>query len=83
MSMPTEKIGVRPIGVWKVIQAEDVEGAAKPSNEYDEVYLATRYASIGHWKATRDPVSMGGNGPDWEKYQRALALRQSLTEKKP
>jgi hypothetical protein len=74
----TEKMGVRPIGVWKVVQAEGVEGVAKPSNDYDEIYLVTRYASIDHWKATRDPVSMGGNGPDWEKYRRALALRQSL-----
>jgi len=74
-----EKIGARSIGLWKVIEAEGVEGQAKPSNDYDEVYMATRYASVDHWKATRDPTSLGGNGPDWEKCQRALALRQSLT----
>jgi hypothetical protein len=74
-----EKVGARSIGVWKVIQAEGVEGQTKPNNDYDEVYMATRYASIDHWKATRDPTSLGGNGPDWEKCQRGLALLQGLT----
>jgi hypothetical protein len=74
-----EKIGARSIGVWRVIQAEGVEGQAKPNNDYDEVYMANAYASIDHWKATRDPTSLGGNGPHWDKCQRGLALRQSLT----
>ena len=74
-----DKLGARVIGMWKVFPAEGVEGQAKPSNDYDEVYLSTRYASLDHWKATRDPTSLGGNGPDWEKCQRGLALRQSLT----
>lgn len=74
-----EKIGARVIGMWKVVSPESVEGVAKPSSDYDEVYLSTRYASLEHWKATRDPVSLGGNGPDWQKCKRGLALRQSLT----
>ncbi len=74
-----DKIGARMIGMWKVIEAEGVEGQAKPSADYDEVYLSTRYASLDHWKATRDPTSLGGDGPDWQKCQRGLALRQSLT----
>jgi hypothetical protein len=74
-----DKIGARMIGMWKVFQADGVEGQPKADNDYDEVYLSTRYASLDHWKATRDPVSLGGNGPDWEKCQRGLALRQSLT----
>jgi hypothetical protein len=74
-----DKIGARVIGMWKVIEAEGVEGQAKPNNDYDEVYLSTRYASIAHWKATRDATSLGGDGPDWEKCQHGLALRQSLT----
>ena len=49
------------------------------SPDYDEVYLMTRYASVEHWVATRDPVKMGGNGPDWEKCRQALALRRDLT----
>jgi hypothetical protein len=74
-----DKIGARVIGMWKVFPAEGVEGQAKPGNDYDEVYLSTRYASLEHWKATRDATLLGGNGPDWEKCQRGLALRQSLT----
>lgn len=74
-----EKIGSRPIGMWKVIEPENVEGLPKTSKDYDEVYLMTRYANVEHWKATRDATALGGNGPDWEKCRKALALRQSLT----
>ncbi|HWE53103.1 MAG TPA: hypothetical protein VG273_25150 [Bryobacteraceae bacterium] len=74
-----DKIGARVIGMWKVFPAEGVGGQPQPNNDYDEVYLSTRYASLEHWKATRDATSLGGNGPDWEKCQRGLALRQSLT----
>jgi hypothetical protein len=65
--------------MWQVITPEGVEGAPKLSPDYDEVYLMARYASIAHWAATRDPVKMGGNGPDWEKCREGLALRNSLT----
>src|SRR5581483_583532 len=74
-----DKIGARVIGMWKVFPAEGVAGQAAPNNDYDEVYLSTRYASLEHWKSTRDATSLGGDGPDWEKCQRGLALRQSLT----
>jgi hypothetical protein len=74
-----EKIGSRVIGMWQVFEPEGVEGGNRQPKDYDEVYLATRYASVEHWAATRDAVSMGGNGPDWEKCRQALALRQSLT----
>jgi hypothetical protein len=74
-----EKIGSRIIGMWQVTAAEGVEGAPKASPDYDEVYLMTRYASVAHWAATREPVKMGGNGPDWEKCKQGLALRTSLT----
>src|SRR5262249_45454796 len=65
-----DKIGARVIGMWKVFEAEGVEGQSKPNPDYDEVYLSTRYASLDHWKATRDATSLGGNGPDWERCQR-------------
>ena len=74
-----EKIGSRIIGMWQVIPATGVEGAPKPSADFDEVYLMTRYASMEHWAATREPVKLGGNGPDWEKCRHALAIRASLT----
>jgi hypothetical protein len=73
-----EKIGSRVIGMWQVITPEGIDGP-QASKEYDEVYLSTRYASVEHWKATRDPVKLGGNGPDWEKCKAALDLRQTLT----
>jgi hypothetical protein len=43
------------------------------------VYLATRYASVEHWDATREPQRLGGNGPDWEACRRALEVRRGLT----
>jgi hypothetical protein len=74
-----EKLGSRVIGMWQVITPEGVEGAPAASKDYDEVYLSTRYAGIAHWKASRDTVQHGGNGPDWLKCKAALDLRQSLT----
>jgi len=71
-----EKIGARVIGMWRVVP---VPGAKPDARDYDEVYLATRYASIEHWAATRDTVAHGGNGPDWEACKRGLDLRDSLT----
>jgi NIPSNAP len=71
-----EKIGSRIIGMWQVFDPETGKPAAK---DYDEVYLMTRYASVEHWRATRDATLLGGNGPDWEKCRRGLDIRQSLT----
>ena len=73
-----EKIGSRVIGMWQVITPEGIDGP-QASKDFDEVYLSTRYASVAHWKATRDAVKLGGNGPDWERCKAALDLRQSLT----
>ncbi len=69
-----EKIGSRIVGMWQVF---DPEGGA--SKDYDEVYLMTRYASVAHWRATRDATLLGGDGPDWEKCRRGLDIRQNLT----
>ncbi len=74
-----EKLGSRVIGMWQVITPAGVEGAPAANKDYDEVYLSTRYASIEHWKASRDTVQHGGNGPDWVRCKAALDLRQSLT----
>jgi hypothetical protein len=71
-----EKIGARVIGMWRVVPPP---GARPASADYDEVYLATRYASLEHWAATRDTVAHGGNGPDWDACKKALDLRESLT----
>ncbi|HSF23351.1 MAG TPA: hypothetical protein VLE20_03920 [Blastocatellia bacterium] len=74
-----EKLGSRVIGMWKVITPEGVTGAQPESKDFDEVYLSTRYASLEHWKASRDGVLHGGNGPDWVKCQAALDRRRALT----
>ena len=74
-----EKLGSRVIGMWQVFTPAGVDGATATSKDYDEVYLSTRYASVEHWKASRDTVLHGGNGPDWLKCKAALDLRQSLT----
>lgn len=75
-----EKIGARVIGMWRVIGRNGPPGQGDSEEpDYDEIYLATRYASVEHWRATRRAVEMGGDGPDWEKCQTALALRRSLT----
>ncbi len=71
-----EKIGSRVIGMWQV---QPTPGEAEASADYDEVYLATRYASVEHWAATRDAVSLGGDGPDYQALQDALAIRRDLT----
>lgn len=71
-----EKIGARVIGMWRVVPPP----AAQPEpRDYDEVYLATRYASLEHWTATRDTVAHGGDGPDWDACKRALDFRDSVT----
>jgi hypothetical protein len=71
-----EKLGARVIGMWRVVPPP---GAKREARDYDEVYLATRYASREHWAATRDTVLHGGNGPDFEACQRGLAFRESVT----
>ncbi len=80
-----EKIGARVVGMWQVIHpavasAASVGATAGPeSPDYDEVWLMTRYASVEHWRATREMARLGGNGPDYEKALAALRLRRSLT----
>lgn len=71
-----EKIGSRVLGMWQVIPDPEGKGEAR---DYDEVYLATRYASLAHWSATRDAAALGGDGPDYAALQEALKVRRSLT----
>ncbi len=75
-----EKIGARIVGAWQVTDESDATGTAKSApHDYDEIYLMTRYANLDHWKATRDPVKLGGNGPDYQKCDSALRIRESIT----
>lgn len=72
-----EKLGARVVGMWKVIHPP--ETADEESADYDEVYLMTRYASLDHWRATRETTKHGGNGPDWDQCKAALDYRRSVT----
>lgn len=71
-----EKIGARIIGMWQVDHgALDIEKSA----DYDEAILLTRYASLAHWRASREPFELGGNGPDAQALAKAHQYRQSVT----
>ena len=72
-----EKIGVRMVGQWQIVYPD---GVGKPE-DYDEGYRLAQYASFKHWQHTRPPanIGLGGDGPDYDKLQEALALRQSLS----
>ena len=58
-----ERIGTRIVGQWAVIS---LDGAPR---EFDDAYRLARYASVEHWRATRDVenAALGGNGPNREK----------------
>jgi hypothetical protein len=70
-----ERIGARIVGMWLV--TEDEREAQSP--DYDTVILLTRYASREHWRATRNPVALGGEGPLWDACRKALERRRELT----
>ena len=74
-----EKIGVRPVGLWRVAYLPN--GDPVESEAYDEVYYLARYASFEHYLAVRDdPVAMGGNGPDFEAFTSASGRLNALTQ---
>ena len=60
-----EKIGVRPIGQWRVLYLPN--SSAEESSDYDEIYTLTHYASLEHYTAIRsNPAALGGDGPDYQ-----------------
>jgi hypothetical protein len=76
-----EKIGARVIGMWvRIHPVVDGQPVSEESADHDDVYLMTRYASVAHWRATRDMATHGGNGPDWVKCREALAFRRTITQ---
>jgi hypothetical protein len=60
---------------WQVIHPDG--SAAHP--EFDEGYRLALYASYEHWQATGSAASLGGNGPDFDKFREALRIRRGLT----
>jgi hypothetical protein len=72
-----EKIGVRPVGQWRVAYLKG--GTPVDSPEFDEVYMLSRFASYAHWQAVQDPVSLGGNGPDYDLMQNTREKLNTFT----
>lgn len=71
-----EKIGVRPVGQWKIAYLPT--GTPVESEDYDEIYTLTRYASLQHYDVVNaNPANLGGDGPD---YHAAMAARSKLDE---
>ncbi len=72
-------MGARVLGQWRVVYPPPPAGHMSESHEYDEVLMITRYASYAHWRATRHPAMLLGDGPDVEQFNAALAERRGLT----
>jgi len=73
-----EKVGVRPVGQWKVLYLPN--SSAEESADYDEVYTLLRYSSYEHFLTFRDdPISLGGNGPDFEQMLDGINLVDQFT----
>ncbi|MBG09582.1 MAG: hypothetical protein CMD92_00285 [Gammaproteobacteria bacterium] len=60
-----EKIGVRPVGQWRVLYLPN--SGAEENSDYDEIYTLTHYASFEHYMAIQsNPAALGGDGPDYQ-----------------
>lgn len=75
-----ERAGVRIVGMWQGIYPGMPGETKKASAEYDEAYLLTRYASVAHWRATRNEVlSAYCSGSELTNMLTSLKQRTSLT----
>ena len=73
-----EKVGVRPVGQWKVLYLPG--SSAEESTDYDEVYTLLRYSSYEHFSSFRDDlISLGDNGPEFEQILNGTDLANRLT----
>ena len=74
-----EKIGVRPVGQWRVVYLAN--GTPVESDDYDEVYTLYRIASIEHYQAIMgDIMALGGDGPDYDLLVSGLQKTGALTQ---
>ena len=72
------KMGIRGIGIWKLIYPETAIG--EENKTYDEVMMINRYASYEHWQACREPNKLIGDGPDFKAFDEASAKRKSFIQ---
>ena len=73
-----EKIGVRPIGEWQRFYPEPHAGERQERAAHDKAVMLTRYASYEHWQDTRAPITLGGDGPDYQEAVEAFRTREAL-----
>jgi hypothetical protein len=61
-----EQIGTRIVGQWLVVERDGTSVAAAAA---EDAYRLARYASVEHWRATRDGqnAQLGGNGPSRDR----------------
>jgi hypothetical protein len=71
------KMGVRGLGIWKLIYPAPAIG--EENDDYDEVMMIMRYASYQHWQACKSPARLIGDGPDYQAYAAAESRRDELT----
>jgi len=74
------KMGARGIGIWKLIYPEKGGTIGEEHDEYDEVMMITRYASYEHWQASREPMYLIGDGPDFKAFRDASEEREALIQ---
>jgi len=74
------KMGMRGLGIWKLVHNEHAIG--EENDRYDEAMMIIRYASYEHWQASREPAKIIGNGPDFEAWRKAYERREALVQEK-
>ena len=74
------KMGVRGLGIWKLIYPEPA--THKEHDDYDEVMMISRYASYEHWQASQAPKLIIGDGPDFKTWEEAASQREALIQDK-
>ncbi len=75
-----ERAGVRIVGMWQGIYPGIPGEVKKASPDYDEAYLLTRYASVEHWRATRNEVlDAYCDGAELSNMRDGLKRRGDLT----
>ncbi len=72
------KMGVRGVGIWQLIFPDTAIGGEH--DDYDEVMVINRYASYEHWQASKEPVRLIGDGPDFKAFEEASSQRESLIQ---
>jgi len=74
------KMGIRGLGIWKMVYNEQSIG--EEDGGYDEAMMIERYASYEHWRASREPAQTIGNGLDFAAWKKAYEERESLVQEK-